>query len=107
MGGARLIPSDLTGLEIDWTDVHPLVFINGCHTADFTPDDLLNFNQVLSYCRAAGVIGTEISVPECLARFFACGFLRQFRSGDTLQRCNLLGLAYTPYCSISLQMIYH
>jgi hypothetical protein len=115
----RLIPSDLTGLQIDWTDTHPLVFINGCHTADFTGDDLLNFNQVLSYCRAAGVIGTEISVPESLARFFASGFLIQFRNGTTvgaamreqrlglLERCNLLGLAYTPYCSVNLKVVHH
>lgn len=98
----RLVPSDLTGLEIDWTDIHPLVFINGCHTADFSADDLLNFNQVLAYCRAAGVIGTEISVPETLARFFAKGFLGYFRGGSTvgvamreqrlglLKQCNLL-----------------
>jgi CHAT domain len=115
----RLRPADLTGLQIDWTDTHPLVFINGCHTADFTSDDLLNFNQVLSYCRAAGVIGTEISVPESLARFFASGFLTQFRNGSTvgaamreqrlglLERCNLLGLAYTPYCSVNLKVVRH
>lgn len=115
----RLIPSDLTGLQIDWTDAHPLVFINGCHTADFSADDLLNFNQVLAYCRAAGVIGTEISVPESLARFFASGFLLQFRNGATvgaamraqrlglLERCNLLGLSYTPYCSVNLKVVHH
>jgi hypothetical protein len=115
----RLVPSDLTGLQIDWTDIHPLVFINGCHTADFTTDDLLNFNQVLGYCRAAGVIGTEISVPEELARFFAFGFLSSFRNGTSvgaamrtqrlalLERCNLLGLAYTPYCSIDLKVVQH
>ena len=115
----RLLASDLTGLQIDWTDTHPLVFINGCHTADFTTDDLLNFNQVLSYCRAAGVIGTEISVPETLARFFAYNFLLQFYNGATvgeamreqrlrlLERCNLLGLAYTPYCSVNLKIVHH
>jgi hypothetical protein len=115
----RLQASDLTGLDIDWTGTHPLIFINGCHTADFTPDDLLNFNQVFAWCRAAGVIGTEISVPEGLAREFARGFLLRFAGGtsvgdalheqrlDLLGRRNLLGLAYTPYCSAALKMVYH
>ena len=115
----KLRPADLTGLGIDWTGTHPLIFINGCHTADFTTDDLLNFNQVLSYCGAAGVVGTEIKVPESLARFFAKGFLLQFRQGIKVGRalreqrlsllglCNVLGLAYTPYCSVDLQLIQH
>jgi hypothetical protein len=109
--------SDLTNLDIDWTDVHPLVFINGCHTVDFTPDDLLNFNEAFAWCRAAGVIGTEISVPEGLARAFARGFLQRFRVGkpvgqalreqrfELLERRNLLGLAYTPYCLSALHMV--
>jgi hypothetical protein len=113
----RLIPSDLTAVKVDWTNTHPLVFINGCHTADVTPDDLLHFNQVLNYCNAAGVIGTEISVPEGLARFFAAGFLFRFRTGTNvgasirqqrlrlLERMNVLGLAYTPYCSAELKLV--
>lgn len=115
----RLVPSDLTGSGIDWTGIHPLVFINGCHTADFSPDDLLNFNQVFAWCQAAGVIGTEISIPESLAREFATGFLAKFGAGisvaqsmlsqrlDLLARRNLLGLAYTPYCSGELKMVRH
>jgi len=114
----RLQASDLTGLRIDWTDVHPLVFINGCHTADFTPDDLLNFKEAFGWCGAAGLIGTEISIPEGLARAFARGFLERFRVGrpvgqalreqrfDLLGRRNLLGLAYTSYCLSDLQMVY-
>ena len=33
--------SDLNAWGVDWSDKHPLVFINGCHTVDLTPDDLL------------------------------------------------------------------
>lgn len=114
----RLVPSDLHAWKIDWVGVNPLVFINGCHTADLTPDDLLNFNQMFAHCRAAGVVGTEIDVPESLARDFARGFIEQFGGGSTvgaalahqrlslLERCNLLGLAYTPYCSASHRLVH-
>lgn len=113
--GEQLIPSDLMGWEIDWPIVHPLVFINGCHTVDITPDDLLRFNETLSYCQASGVIGTEISIPEVLARYFANGFfkllpicnvgdaIRQMRL-QLLENYNPLGLAYTPYCSANLEI---
>jgi hypothetical protein len=114
----KLVPSDLSGFDIDWTDTHPLVFINGCHTVDFSPDDMLPFNQAFAWCRAAGVVGTEISVTEDLARDFARGFITRFYNGesvgtilrterlDLLRRCNLLGLAYTPYCSADLKIVH-
>ena len=113
--GERLIPSDLLGWEVDWPIVHPLVFINGCHTVDITPDDLLRFNETLSYCQAGGVIGTEISIPEVLATFFAHGFfklLSLYNVGDAIRQMRLrllenynpLGLAYTPYCSANLEI---
>lgn len=117
--GERLVPGDLEAREIDWSGASPLVMINGCHTADLTPDDLLSFNQVLAWCRAAGVIGTEIDVTESLARDFARGFFAQLAGGaavgesirrqrlSLLARFNPLGLAYTPYCSASLRFIHH
>jgi hypothetical protein len=55
-------------------------------------------------------------VPEGLARAFAFGFLKRFRSGtpvgqalreqrfELLERRNLLGLAYTPYCLSALHI---
>jgi len=104
-------------LRIDWAGLHPLVFINGCHTADVTPDDLLHFTRMFAWCRAAGLIGTEISVPEELARHFARGFLAGFAGGrgvgevmreqrlELLELGNLLGLAYTPYCSADLRIV--
>jgi hypothetical protein len=111
----RLLPSDLR--QIQWAGLNPLVLINGCHTVDVKPDDLLHFTRVFARCDAAGVIGTEISIPEQLARDFARGFLERFATGapvgeairtqrlSLLARGNLLGLAYTPYCSNSLHMI--
>jgi hypothetical protein len=106
----QLVAADLFAWKVQWPILHPLVFINGCHTVDITPDDLLRFNDMLRWCRAAGVIGTEISIPEALARDFGLGFVRRFVGGKNvgdamheqrlslLERYNVLGLAYTPYC---------
>jgi hypothetical protein len=111
----RLTPGDLR--QIQWAGLNPLVLINGCHTVDIKPDDLLHFTRMFARCDAAGVIGTEISIPEELARDFARGFLERFAAGtpvgdavraqrlSLLARGNLLGLAYTPYCSNSLHMV--
>ena len=108
--GEHLFPANLYTWEVRWPVVHPLVFINGCHTVDLTPDDLLQFNRQLAYCRASGVIGTEISIPEQLARHFGKGFLEdlvaEMQVGAIirrqrlvlLERYNPLGLVYTPYC---------
>jgi hypothetical protein len=115
--GERLVPGDLEARDIDWSMASPLVFINGCHTVDLTPDDLISFNETLSWCRAAGAIGTEIDIPETLARDFARGFFADLaaerpvgvaikqRRLALLARGNPLGLAYTPYCSASLQLV--
>src|ERR1044071_4276431 len=113
----RITPNDLVTYEIDWTESHPLVFINGCHTAELTPDDLLTFVNTFIWCQASGVIGTEISIPESLAREFALEFFRALGDRDAssvgeairrvrlllLSKYNPLGLAYTPYCHGSLQ----
>jgi hypothetical protein len=112
----RFYPRDLLAWDIAWENCHPLVFINGCHTADVTPDDLIPFNDMLAYCRASGVIGTEISITERLASQFGLGFLKDFLQGTSagevirrqrlrlLEKYNPLGLVYTPYCSADLHL---
>jgi len=114
--GESLSPKDLYAWGVRWPFVHPLVFINGCNTVDLTPDDLLQFNRQFAYSRASGVIGTEITIPEELARHFAKGFFEDFISemevGASirrqrlvlLERYNPLGLVYTPYCYGGLHM---
>jgi len=114
----KLIPSDLFALELTWHLEHPFVFINGCHTTDVTPDDFILFNDAFADCSAAGVMGTEISITESLAQHFANGFLQRFLNGmkvgiaireqrlTMLKNYNLLGLAYTPYCSADLKIIH-
>jgi hypothetical protein len=112
----RLYPADLTTWRIRWPTSHPLVFINGCRTVGVTPDDLTSFLRSLSYSRASGVIGVEITIPEELAQRFAIDFLAPFGSGvpvgqlvragrrGLLEMANPLGLAYTPYCVADLRL---
>jgi hypothetical protein len=102
--------------KVRWVELHPLVFINGCNTVGIRPDDMLDFNRMLAWCEASGVIGTEISIPESLARHVGTRFVHAFRAGqavgetmrrirlELLARRNPLGLAYTPYCLAELRV---
>jgi hypothetical protein len=119
----RLQPGDLLGWRVGswpadhWREQSPLVFINGCRTAELTPELLVNFVDGFSAARAAGVIGTEIPLSQAVAGEAAERFFRHFRvsrSGvgaallrmrlELLAKGNLLGLAYTPYCSADLRL---
>lgn len=117
--GEKLKVSNLVSAwRIRWPHKHPFVFINGCHTMDATPDDFIHFNQSLAFAQAAGIMGTEITIPESLARHFASGFFQNFLGGahvgkavqiqraTMLSNYNVLGLAYTPYCSSDLKITY-
>lgn len=114
----KIFSTDLvSGWRVNWPTNHPLVFINGCRTVDVTPDDFVDFNTTLSWCEASGVVGTEITIPESLARHFANGFFQRFLKGQNvgeairnqrlamLGNLNLLGLVYTPYCSANLRLV--
>jgi hypothetical protein len=112
----QIQPTDFHAWKARWPETHPIILINGCHTVDLSPDDLLNFVTVFSWCSAAGVIGTEIAIPESLAREFGRHFITRFANGKTvasiiaelrlslLAKWNLLGLCYTPYCSGDLRL---
>ncbi|MCP4400020.1 MAG: CHAT domain-containing protein [bacterium] len=100
----------------DWENA-PLVFINGCKTVALEPGLFGNFIHKFADRGAAGVIGTEVSVWEPLAKEVAEMFFRQFLEGHKsvgeilldirrhlLQKRNPLGLIYTNYCSIDLKI---
>jgi hypothetical protein len=99
-----------------WRETSPLVFINGCHTVEITPESLLNFVDSFMAANAAGVIGTEITLEQKLAGEAAELFFEHFRGnlsvGEALRRMriqllkkgNLLGLAYSAYCSADLRL---
>jgi hypothetical protein len=119
----QLTTGDLiTWSDSDWDTEHwrhtsPLVFINGCHTAELTPQVLVNFVDTFVGVKAAGVIGTEIMLHQRVANEAAQIFFDHFKNpkcsvGRALQQMrrslllkgNLLGLAYTPYCSTDLKL---
>jgi hypothetical protein len=117
--GEQIIPDDFRAWETNkhWRTTTPLVVVNGCHTVDLTPDDLLDFVKVFAWSQAAGIIGTEIAIPQSLAREFGRYFMRRFVNGrkvaeilrdfrlTLLAKRNLLGLAYTPYCRGDLHLV--
>ncbi|WP_425619059.1 hypothetical protein NA78x_002790 [Anatilimnocola sp. NA78] len=121
--GERIRPSDIIAWEQSgwsprhWRDTSPLVFINGCHTTELIPETLVNFVDVFMNVRASGVIGTEVAVHQQVAGEIAEEFFFRLQSGISvgqalkevrltlLKKGNLLGLAYTPYCSADLVLV--
>ncbi|TAH39728.1 MAG: CHAT domain-containing protein [Planctomycetota bacterium] len=109
-----LVPTDLRAGGVRWKQSHPLVFINGCHTVDLTPDDLVPFLRMFAFLQASGVIGTEVSIYETLAREFGREILERLVQHKPvgqamrdvrlrlLRKRNPLGLAYTLYCPADL-----
>ncbi|MEW2567853.1 CHAT domain-containing protein [Streptomyces sp. NPDC047070] len=115
----RIEPSALTDWETGtagWKHSTPLVFLNGCHTADIDPTTWLGFVDAFSGLYASGTVGTEIAVEQALATEVAEEFWRHFVAGENvgtalhrvrtalLRKGNMLGLAYTAYCSNSLRL---
>ena len=97
----------------------PLVFINGCRTAGFSPKALSPFITTLVTDRnASGLVGTEIDVWEQLASEVGREFIRKLcnEPGMTVGRAlretrlallakgNPLGLAYTLYALADLRL---
>jgi hypothetical protein len=102
--------------EQHWREVSPLVFINGCHTVELTPEGIVSFVEALAGMNAAGVVGTEISVAQEVASEIAERFYTQLAGAtatsvgtalhrtriDMLRKGNVTGLVYTPFCSMDL-----
>jgi hypothetical protein len=99
-----------------WTHA-PLVFINGCSTAGFSPYAPSEFiKQFIQGRGASAVIGTEVTVWEVLATEVARTFLQGFLDGKSagealllarrslLGMANPLGLVYTLYGSADLRL---
>ncbi len=105
-----------SGKTAHWRDTSPLVFINGCHTAELTPELLVNFVDAFAGVYAAGVVGTEVTLHQQLANEASETFFLKFWAGSGLGESlrfmrlqflgkgNLMGLAYTPYCSAELKL---
>jgi hypothetical protein len=111
----------LTGVDFDgdeWSGA-PLVFMNGCDTAGFSPaapSDLVT--RFIHGRHASAVIGTEVTIWELLAGEMAGLFLKRFLAGadagkallaarrELLAKRNPLGLVYTLYGSANLKLTY-
>lgn len=119
--GEPLTVADLMNWSDSLPDNHwmtsPLVFINGCHTAELSPEALADFVNEFIDAKAGGVIGTEVSLGQDLASeaallFFShlldnggnVGFAMRRMRWDFLSKGNLMGVAYTPYCSADLHL---
>lgn len=117
--GPRLTEAVLRSKRIQWNQPRPLVFINGCHTTALEPEQALEFvSSFVTLANAAGVIGTEITVFEPLAKAFAESFMRFFIVGNKsvgesirsarlalLKAGNPLGLVYLPFVIGTLRMV--
>ena len=101
-----------------WSDVRPLIFINACHSLAIEPKTFVTYlDAFITHGHAAGVIGTEVDVPQQLAMDVAEQFfsrllarthtvetaLHEIRM-DYLAWGNLFGLEYTPYCWADLHL---
>ena len=103
--------------EMRWTQ-QPLVVLNGCRTAGFSPDALSPFVRTMVLnCGASGAIGTETAVFEQLAGEVAQSLLKRFVAGESVGRSllavrrsllveknNPLGLTYTLYAPVDLSL---
>jgi hypothetical protein len=70
--GETITAANLVNDPIRWEGVQPLVFLNGCHTTTLDPEAALPLvTGFVEESAAAGVIGTEITIFEPLARAFA------------------------------------
>jgi hypothetical protein len=99
-----------------WRPHGPVVVLNGCHTTEMLPDTLADFVVGFVAARAAGVIGTEVSLDQRFAGAAMELFLAALHAGagvgqamrhmrwELLGRGNVMGLAYSPYCAATLAL---
>lgn len=100
-----------------WEHRHPLVILNGCHTAEATSRTLNSFVPAfVQRAGASGVVGTEVTLEQGLAGWAMEQFLRSLAGATTvgeavhrlrwtmIRQGNVMGFAYTPYCLANLAM---
>jgi hypothetical protein len=109
----RIAPANIVDFDLSG---RPLVFLNGCGTAGFSPVAPSQFIVKFVACGAAAVIGTETTIWEQLAGEMSIAFLTRFLSGrsageallgarrELLARRNPLGLVYTLYGAAHLTL---
>ena len=115
--GEQIQRNDLDAWDLNLTNHQPLVVLNACDTADYTPENFENLLQFFCDRGAAGVIGTQCEVKEMLANAFMVNFFRSFLQQDSVgealfkSRYSLLkedldprGLAYSLFASADVKL---
>ena len=115
--GEQIELIDLDAWNINLKNHQPLVILNACDSADYSPDSFENLLDFFCQKGAAGVIGTQCEVKELLANKLIIDFLESFFqqncAGEALfnARKNLLknnldprGLAYSLFASADVKL---
>lgn len=114
--GDQIKFNDLDAWDVDLGTHQPLVVLNACESADYSPDSFENLVRFFCKKRAAGVIGTHCEVKEVLANAFVVlffdAFFRQTPAGQGLfeARQKLLhqldprGLAYSLFAAAEVKL---
>ena len=115
--GEQIELIDLDAWNVNFKDHQPLVVLNACDSADYTPDNFENLLQFFCDRGAAGVIGTQCEVKEKLANAFILNFfqsfLKQKPAGEALFQSRQIllkehldprGLTYSLFASADVKL---
>lgn len=108
----------LFNARIHWPEpLRSLVLLSGCHTTATAADELFSMlTAFASHCNAAGIIGTEITNFELIAKLFGEKLISLFLGGEPIGRAvrlarlellrlgNPLGLMYISFALPSLHL---
>jgi hypothetical protein len=76
--GDQIKFNDLNAWGVDLGPHQPLVILNACDSADYSPDSFENLISFFCTKKAAGVIGTQCQVNELLVNAFTLSFFSAF-----------------------------
>lgn len=115
--GEKIKKNDLDAWNINFNRHQPLIVLNACDSAGYSPESFENLLQFFYDRGAAGVIGTQCEVKEMLANeliiHFFESFLQQNSAGEALfkSRKSLLreyldprGLVYSLFASADVKL---
>lgn len=115
--GDQIKFNDLDAWGVDLGFHQPLVVLNACESADYSPDSFENLVRFFCGKQAAGVVGTHCEVKEALADAFIVlffgAFFKQTGAGQALfeARQKLLrdaldprGLAYSLFAAAEVKL---
>ncbi|MFK0735499.1 MAG: CHAT domain-containing protein, partial [Gloeotrichia echinulata HAB0833] len=107
----RIYSNFLECYESTWLH-HPLVFLNGCATGDYSPESYVSLIDDFLNAGASGVVGTECPVSETFAECYATEVFQRLFAGEAMgqamlavrrnllqQYYNPLGLVYSLYAA--------